>query len=66
MSIAHCIVAPMPTAGPLQAEITGLRHSKIRKVIMPPPSRGIPGFFGLVIEGIATPTEISTGTECTT
>ena len=39
MSMASCIVAPMPTAGPFTAAITGLRHSKISSVTRPPPSR---------------------------
>ena len=40
MSIASCMVTPTPTAAPLQAEITGFRLSKIRRVSRPPPSRG--------------------------
>jgi hypothetical protein len=39
MSIGSSIVAPMPTAGPLTAAITGLRQEKIRSVTRPPPSR---------------------------
>ncbi len=39
MSIGSCIVTPTPTAGPLIAPITGFRHSKIRSVTSPPPSR---------------------------
>jgi hypothetical protein len=38
-SIASCIVTPTPTAGPFTAAITGFRHSKIRSVSRPPPSR---------------------------
>ena len=38
MSMAHCMVTPTPTAGPLQAEITGFRQSKMRRVRTPPPS----------------------------
>ena len=33
------MVTPMPTAGPLIAAITGLRHWKMRSVTRPPPSR---------------------------
>ena len=32
MSIASCMVTPMPTAAPFTAAITGLRHLKMRKV----------------------------------
>jgi hypothetical protein len=39
MSIGSCIVAPMPTAAPLIAPITGFTLRKIRSVTMPPPSR---------------------------
>ena len=39
MSIGSSIVAPMPTAGPLMAAITGFRQLKMRKVTRPPPSR---------------------------
>jgi hypothetical protein len=39
MSIASCIVAPTPTAAPLQAQITGFFELKMRSVIRPPPSR---------------------------
>ena len=39
MSIGSSMVAPMPTAGPLTAAITGLRQEKIRSVTRPPPSR---------------------------
>ena len=39
MSIGSCIVVPMPTDGPLIAPITGFRHSKMRSVTSPPPSR---------------------------
>ena len=38
-SIAQVIVAPMPTAGPLIAAITGLGQSKIASVTRPPVSR---------------------------
>ena len=41
MSIGSSIVAPMPTAGPFTAAITGLRHSKMRSVMRPPPSRAL-------------------------
>ena len=37
--MASCMVTPTPTAGPLQAAITGFRLSKMRKVRRPPPSR---------------------------
>jgi len=40
MSIGSVIVAPMPTAGPFTAAITGLREAKIRIVTTPPESRG--------------------------
>ncbi len=40
MSIGSVMVAPTPTAGPLMAAITGLVESKMRRVTMPPPSRG--------------------------
>jgi UDPglucose 6-dehydrogenase len=39
ISIASCMVTPMPTAGPFTAAITGFRHLKIRSVTWPPPSR---------------------------
>ncbi len=39
ISMASCMVAPMPTAGPLTAAITGLRQLKIASVTRPPPSR---------------------------
>ena len=39
MSIASCMVTPMPTAGPFTAAITGFRHLKMRSVTWPPPSR---------------------------
>ena len=39
MSIGSSMVAPMPTAGPLTAAITGLRQAKMRKASRPPPSR---------------------------
>ena len=39
MSIASCMVTPMPTAGPFTAAMTGFRHSKIASVSRPPPSR---------------------------
>ena len=39
MSIASCMVTPMPTAGPFTAAITGFRHLKMRSVTCPPPSR---------------------------
>ncbi len=42
MSIGSCMVTPTPTAGPLQALITGFRHSKMRNVNRPPPSRTTP------------------------
>ena len=42
-SIGSVIVAPIPTAGPLIAAITGLVHSKIRSVSRPPLSRGDSG-----------------------
>ena len=38
ISIANCIVMPTPTAGPLQAEIIGFKHSNIFSVTLPPPS----------------------------
>ncbi len=40
MSIGRVMVAPTPTAGPLIAAITGLRHSNRRSDNRPPPSRG--------------------------
>ena len=40
MSIGRVIVAPMPTAGPLMAAMTGLVSSKMRSVSSPPRSRG--------------------------
>ena len=39
MSIASCMVTPMPTAAPLMAPMTGFRHLKMRSVTWPPPSR---------------------------
>ena len=39
MSIASVIVAPMPTAAPLIAAITGLGSSWIARVTLPPVSR---------------------------
>ena len=42
MSIASVIVAPMPTAGPLIAAITGLGSSWIASVTLPPVSRTPP------------------------
>ena len=39
-SIGSVMVAPMPTAAPLMAAITGLVRSKIRSVSRPPLSRG--------------------------
>jgi len=39
MSIASCMVTPMPTAGPFTAAITGFKHLKMRSVTCPPPSR---------------------------
>ena len=39
MSIASVMVAPMPTAGPLIAAITGLGSSWIASVTLPPVSR---------------------------
>ena len=38
-SIGSCMVAPMPTAAPLIAPMTGFLHWKIRKVSRPPESR---------------------------
>ena len=48
-SMAHCIVAPIPTAGPLHAEMTGFKHSKILRVSNPPPSgfKPVPSFSAL-------------------
>ena len=45
MSIASVIVAPMPTAGPLIAAITGLGQSWIASVTLPPVSR-TPSWYG--------------------
>ena len=39
ISIASCMVTPMPTAGPFTAAITGFSHLKMRSVTWPPPSR---------------------------
>ena len=39
ISIASCMVTPMPTAGPFTAAITGFKHLKMRSVTCPPPSR---------------------------
>ena len=39
MSIGSVMVAPMPTAGPLIAPMTGLSDLKMRRVTRPPPSR---------------------------
>jgi len=40
-SIGSCMVAPMPTAGPFTAAMTGLVISKMRSVTRPPPSRWV-------------------------
>ena len=42
MSIGNVIVTPTPTAAPLIAPITGFLQSKIRRLTIPPPSRGTP------------------------
>ena len=44
-SIASVIVAPMPTAGPLIAAITGLGSAWIASVTLPPVSR-TPSWYG--------------------
>ena len=40
MSIGSVIVTPMPTAGPLTAAITGLRHRAMASAVTPPGNRG--------------------------
>jgi hypothetical protein len=45
MSIASVMVAPMPTAAPLIAPITGLGSAWIARVTLPPVSR-IPSAYG--------------------
>ena len=64
-SIGSVIVAPIPTAGPLIAAITGLVHSKIRSVSRPPPSRGIESGSVVVALGerLAAALEVGAGAE---
>ena len=67
MSIGSVIVTPTPTAAPLIAPMTGLVQSKMRRLTMPPPSRGTPG-GGLDVaaapgEGLTATAEIGAGAE---
>src|SRR5262244_1014493 len=55
ISIASCMVTPMPTAEPFTAAMTGFRHLKMRSVTWPPPR--------VTVKGVGAGGQVSAGAE---